>query len=203
MYEIQLKKYTMKLIKLSVLLALVALPAMAWTFVKPVRVIAPELTGITCFHRICIDDVARKAEAEKLYQEALVFVNTHVDTIAHPPRAIFCSTKACSEKFGLYNGSYAHAAAYNVATYGIAISYRGWKPYFVRHELIHHLQNEKLGNLNAYFFKPEWFKEGMAYTLSQDPRDPLPASLEAFRQAYLSWAGTIDNNHFWKAASKL
>ncbi len=111
---------------------------------------------------------------------------------------IFCSGRACSKSFGFtYDG------AYNVGTFGLAISYRGWHPYFVRHELIHHLQNERLGSLNAWLFKPNWFKEGMAYSLSQDPRRPLPEALESYRTTYEAWAKGIALQDIWAEAEHL
>src|SRR5205814_1105649 len=98
------------------------------------------------------------------------------------PRAVFCSTKACSESFGFTSQN-----AYTVATVGVVISNRGWKPYFVRHELIHHLQNERLGSLRTWLLKPVWFREGMAYSLSRDPRRPLPGPLQGYRSEFETW----------------
>lgn len=189
---------------LFVVITLFATPLAAWAFFKPVRIIAPEMTGVTCYDdRICIDDVSRIDEARKLYQDAIEFVRTGVGEIKKLPPAIFCSTRECSSQFGLYTGSYSHAAAYNVGTFGLVISYRGWQPHYLRHELIHHLQNERLGSLNNWFFKPVWLKEGMAYSLSEDPRNPLPADLEAYRNKYEAWYSGIDANNFWTEAAKL
>jgi len=52
-------------------------------------------------------------------------------------------------------------ACLTIGTLGIVINSRGWKPFYVRHEMIHHLQNEQLGMLTAWT-KPKWFVEGMA-----------------------------------------
>jgi len=193
-----------RLIRPVVLTLLLALPAMAWAWIKPVRVVAPELLGLSCTPaRVCVDDPARAAEAAALYRHAIDFVQSEVGEIRQLPRAIFCSSKACSSKFGLHRGAYGHAAAYNVGTFGLVISYRGWHPWFVRHELIHHVQTERLGSLNAWFFKPLWFKEGMAYALSQDPRLPLPGPLEVYRTKYQAWAGDSKMEDLWRAAEAL
>jgi len=167
-------------------------------------VIYPELVGLTCVDGfVCIDDITRIEEAKKLYKEAINFIESEVGLIASVPRAVFCSSKECSSSFGLYNGSYGNAGAYNVGTFGFVISYRGWQPYYVRHELIHHLQNERLGSINAWFFKPDWFKEGMAYSLSKDPRHPLSEKLEEFRVKYELWAERYNSTQFWEEAVKL
>lgn len=186
------------------LILLFFLPVAAWTWVKPTRVLAPEWTGVECHGNfVCVDDPARLAEAQRLYQEALAFVTKQVGEIRDPPRAVFCQSTDCAQSFGLYRGAYGYAAAYNVATVGIVISHRGWQPYFVRHELIHHLQNERLGSLRAWWFKPTWFKEGMAYSLSEDPRDPLPEKLEAYRRQFDAWYQKYDPATVWEAAQAL
>lgn len=177
-------------------LVLHLLPIAAWAAFKPIRVVAPELLGLHCASSgVCVDDQQRLAEAEALRQEALAFVNRNVGTINNPPRTIFCATMACTHAFGFTNN-----AAYNVATWGIVISYRGWQPYFVRHELIHHLQNERLGTLNAWLLKPSWLIEGMAYTLSEDPRQPLPSPLEQWRDAFTKWRTATSHQNLWQAA---
>lgn len=175
------------------------LPVAAWAAFKPVRVLAPELLGLHCAPSgVCVEDVARLAEAERLRDEALVFVNHRIGAIAQPPRTIFCSTLACSQSFG-----FTRDAAYNVGTFGQAISHRGWQPYFVRHELIHHLQNERLGTWNAWLRKPSWLIEGMAYALSEDPRQPLPQPLQGWRARFEAWRASTREQDLWQAADAI
>jgi hypothetical protein len=111
---------------------------------------------------------------------------------------VFCSTPACSKKFG-----FTRQNAYTVATVSFVISDRGWRPYFVRHELIHHLQNEHLGSLRAWLFKPAWFREGMAYSLSQDPRNPLPEPLQGYRSRFEVWLEEVGTDKLWVEAELL
>src|SRR5258708_29712101 len=165
-----------------VFVVVLALPFAAWAFAKPVRVLAPELQGLTCERGLCVDDVSRRAEAARLYADALGYVQGSVGVLESPPRAVFCSTLACSRKFG-----FTHQNAYTVGTFAIVIGDRGWRPFFVRHELIHHLQNQHLGSLRNWLLKPVWFREGMAYSLSADPRRPLPEPLEGYRSAFDAW----------------
>jgi hypothetical protein len=174
-------------------------PVAAWAAFKPVRVLAPELLGLHCSaQNVCVDELSRLAEATALKNEAVAFVNQNVGIIQKVPRTVFCSTSQCSKAYG-FTGQ----GAYNVATYGLVISPRGWHSYFVRHELIHHLQNERLGSLNAWFFKPNWLLEGMAYSLSEDPRHPLPEPLEGWRDRFEKWLPTVGKAGLWQAVEAL
>src|SRR4051812_13159003 len=90
------------MLKPIALVTLLLLPFAAWALVKPVRVLVPELAGVTCpSAHVCVDDPSRFAEATELYEEAVGFVQSRVGVIQPPPRAIFCSTEECSRAFGL------------------------------------------------------------------------------------------------------
>ncbi|MEO5688058.1 MAG: hypothetical protein ABIR54_11890 [Burkholderiaceae bacterium] len=181
-----------------ILVALLSIAPATWAAFKPIRVLAPEWVGMTCEGRVCVEEPARLHAAQALYADALAFVDARVGAVAAPPRIAFCSTLACSRRFG-----FTSQGAYTVGTSGIAISYRGWQPYFVRHELIHHLQNERLGSVRAGFFKPAWWREGMAYSLSEDPRRPLTPSLEVLRASYETWEKALHGRDVWQAAATL
>lgn len=163
------------------------LPLAAWALVKPVRVVAPRLEGLTCDEWVCVDDATRRPEATRLYRDALTFVESSVGSLHAVPRAVFCAKPGCSEKFG-----FTEALAYDVGTFGIVISHRGWRPYLIRHELIHHLQNE-----------PTWFREGMAYSLSQDPRKQLPEPLQGYRSDFEAWFKQVRAARLWAEADHL
>src|SRR6266850_441649 len=188
----------MRVLRKSILAMGLVAPLAAWAFIKPVRVIAPELEGLTCVDRVCVDDPARLAEAATLYRDALQFVQASVGALQTAPRAVFCATAACSRNFG-----FARSQAYTVGTAAIVISHRGWRPYFVRHELIHHLQNERLGSLRTWLFKPVWFREGMAYSLSRDPRHPLPEPLQGYRSQFEAWFQQVGPARVWQEAEQL
>ena len=178
--------------------SLFILPLAAWALVKPMRVLAPQLEGLTCDEWVCVDDTSRRAEATRLYRDALNFVETSVGTLHTIPRAVFCAKPACSDKFG-----FEEALAYDVGTVSIVISHRGWRPYLIRHELIHHLQNERLGWIRARLFKPAWFREGMAYSLSQDPRKRLPEPLQDYRSEFEAWFRQVGLARLWAEAEHL
>ncbi|MFD0916395.1 hypothetical protein ACFQ14_08255 [Pseudahrensia aquimaris] len=170
--------------------ALILLPTVAFAIYKPSRVLAPHLFGVTCVeNNICIDDPAHLKRAKRLRAEAIDFVHSNIAHIRNTPRMIFCHSLECSDAFGQF-----HAAAFNVGTHGIVVRMRGWERHFVRHELIHHVQNERFGSLYAFVFLPTWYLEGMAYSLSLDPRKPIPdETLEGYRARFDAWAATQES----------
>ena len=181
------------------LLLFVVVPLAAWVLVKPVRVLAPGLVGIACGAEapVCVDDPQRLQAANALHAEAVAFVSNTVAPLQRPPRVIFCSTNACADSFGLGARS-----AVTVANWGIVIGPRAWKPYYVRHELIHVLQGQRLGVMRRLFM-PTWFVEGMAYGLSLDPRAPLAEPWERHRARFNAWAARIPRDQWWQEAGKL
>lgn len=105
--------------------------------------------------RICLDDQARFEEASRLYEEAVAFVERKVKAFEQLPRVIFCSTQACFGDFG-FERAPAHDA---VGDSGSSWRPEAGNPNYLRHELIHHLQAERLGVIGRWR-APEWFKEG-------------------------------------------
>ncbi len=186
------------LIAAAILVHLV--PVAAWAMVKPLRVVAPEVLGLTCTaDSICTDDTSRISEARDLLKNAQAFVAADLGTLRRRPTAVFCTTSECSSKFGL-----GRSVAFSVGTFGVIFSEKAWHPHFVRHELIHQRQNEQIGVINAWLFKPSWFIEGMAYSRSQDPRHPLPEPLESWRAKYQEWESNIPETlTIWSAAERI
>ncbi|MFK5914689.1 MAG: hypothetical protein QM484_09950 [Woeseiaceae bacterium] len=181
------------------LLIIVALsPLASWALYKPMRVLSPELNGITCTkNNICIENTDRLSEATSLYNNALLFVNSSVENIKNKPRITFCSSEKCYNSFGFH----APAKATTVGISGIVVSPRGWNEYFIRHEIIHHLQSEKLGVFNQ-LLSPIWFKEGMAYSLSEDTQQLLEP-WESHKNKFNNWYSNINKDEIWTHAKKL
>lgn len=180
------------------LLLLVVVPVAAWALVKPVRVIAPGLAGLDCAQGapVCVEDPARNAEAHQLVADGMAFVNHHVAALEGSPRFVFCSTQACADTFGLGARS-----AVTAGTWGTVIGPRAWAPHYVRHELIHHLQGQRLGLLPR-LFKPTWWVEGMAYALSEDPRTPLAEPWESHRREFKAWHARVGAERLWDEAAR-
>ncbi len=168
-----------------------ALPLLTWAAFKPIRVLAPELAGVQCTAaNICIDDLTKLDNAIALRNESVSFVESRFGKVKRVPRFIFCSSTECANSFGFTSN-----AAYHVGTFGIVIGPRGWHSHFARHELIHHLQMEKIGSVHAFLLTPTWFIEGMAYSLSEDPRRPLPQPLEGWRSEFEQWYPSAGRLH--------
>lgn len=183
------------MLKRLLFIAVLSIPVAAWAFIKPVRIVAPELAGFSCVgDYICTDDVLRSQEAATLYNEALHFVASSVGPIETKPRVTFCSTDACFRSFGLEKPS-----ALTIGTFGIVISPRAWKPHYVRHEMIHHLQAEKLGIIKVWL-GPKWLIEGMAYALSEDPRPKLSEPFEQYRSQFAQWYRQVGKEGLWTEA---
>ena len=182
-----------------VLATLSALPFVTWAAFKPIRVLAPQLAGVQCTEaNICIDDLSKLEQALLLRDESVSFVESRIGKLNRVPRYIFCSSAECTKSFGFTNN-----AAYHVGTFGIVIGPRGWHSHFARHELIHHLQMENIGSMHALLFTPTWFIEGMAYSLSEDPRRPLPQPLEGWRTQFEHWYPSVPTQDLWATARVL
>jgi hypothetical protein len=180
-------------------LALLAIPVMAWMLFKPARVLAPGwVGGVTCpTETLCLDDAARLTEATRLYEDAVAFVESEIDAFESRPRVTFCSTDRCFRSFG-----FNRAAGQTVGRSGIVIGTRGWQDYYLRHEMIHYMQAEKMGVIGQWR-SDDWFKEGMAYALSLDPRTTLPEPMQTYRRQFEKWYASVGKDRLWEAARQL
>lgn len=186
------------MLKRLLIVIVLSLPVATWAFFKPVRILAPELAGVSCVSQsICIDDPAQLGEASALYQSAFNFVSASIGKMEHPPLVVFCTTEACNESFGF------KAPANAIGTFGIVIAPRAWKPHYMRHEMIHHLQKERLGNFQGWLVTPNWFIEGMAYSLSEDPRPVLAEPWQQYRDQFNTWYRQVGKKRLWQEAAKL
>ncbi len=184
-------KKTLSLSAFFILFIIIA----ATIFYKPIRILAPETAGVSCVNaKVCIDDLSRLETATALYDEALHFVDASVGGIDNPPKVVFCSSKTCAESFGLGKRS-----AITLGAFGIVIGPNAWKSYYVRHEMIHHLQNERWGMLKVLCL-PTWFIEGMAYALSEDPRPVLTKPFECYRFRFRHWYKKVGKARLWEEA---
>jgi hypothetical protein len=184
--------------KRIILIALLLTPIVVWSAYKPVRVIVPQWNGVACVsEQICIEFPENADEAKALYDSALEFVNEFVDEVQTNPRVTFCSSAECFGAFGFR----APAKAKTVGLSGIVVSPDGWKSHILRHEIIHHLQSEQLGIIRQWR-SPPWFKEGMAYSLSEDARN-LTEPFKGYREKFEKWSRQVGKEQVWEAARKL
>lgn len=179
------------------LIFLFFVPIVTLAYFKPVQFIS-SMPGISCVSStVCTNDLAHYREEKELYDDAFEFVNSTITPIEGKPIVVFCSTEMCFQSFGPSG-----ATAKSIGTFCIVVGPRGWKPYYVRHEMIHYLQSEKLG-ATKLIFKPDWFVEGMAYKLSEDPRLQLVEPWQKYRSHFEAWYQTIDKKKIWDEAAKL
>lgn len=165
-----------------VVAVLLLVPISALAFFKPVRVLIPEAFGVHCNEQnLCVDDIAQLAAAESLLNGSKSYLETQWGLAVGETRIVFCSTEQCRSAFGLAN-----KAGFTLGSFAIAIAPRGWKQYYVAHELIHHWQADNFGSL-ALLAGEQWLIEGMAYSLSNDPRQELHQPFESYRQQFNDW----------------
>ena len=186
------------MLKRIVIIGLLLAPICTWAIYKPVRVLVPELNDVSCISdEICLENIEKTREANTLYRNALSFVNTAIGKISTNPRTIFCSSDECLESFGFHSP----AKAKTIGIFGIVVGPRGWSELYIRHEMIHHLQSEQLGILTQWQ-SPRWFKEGMAYSLSEDQRK-LSEPWASYRIEFERWYRGMDKELLWIEAKKL
>ena len=173
-------------------------PLAAWYIYKPVRIFWPSMAGVKCVHEnICIENIEQIELAQNLYTDAKKQVQSTITDFANAPHFIFCTTQSCFEGFG-----FDKASAQSFGTITTVVGPKGWKRHIISHEMIHHIQNEQLGTAK-FITLPSWFVEGMAYSLSQDPRESLSEPWESHRHTFDEWYKTIQHSRLWEEAKNL
>ncbi len=174
----------------GLLFAAVLLPAAIWLSFKPIRVVAPSLNGVACSGAICVEVPAMSPIAANLQREALANIAAKLRPLASPPRMIFCSTQQCYRSFG---GRGRGIAVFGL---GVVIAPESWQVYIVEHELLHMLQAQELG-LFGRERSPIWFREGMAFSVSEPPDFDLPDYARPFVAQYDEWEHRVGRENVW------
>jgi hypothetical protein len=183
--------------RLAALATLCCVPVVTWAYMRPARIFETFM-GVSCTgDEICTDDPSRYREALELYDGALTFVTSSIGTLEKRPLVVFCASEGCFRSFGFRN-----ASAESVGRFCIVVSPRAWKPFYVRHEMIHRLQAQELG-LVTMWLEPQWFIEGMAYSLSEDPRRALAEPFQQYRAQFEAWYQGVGKERLWAEARKL
>jgi len=172
-------------------------PVVTLAYMRPAKIFETFM-GVCCTGgEICTDDPSRYREAAELYDGALAFVAASIGPLQKRPLVVFCASERCFQSFGFRN-----ASAESIGRFCIVVSPRGWKPFYVRHEMIHRLQTQELG-LTTMWLAPRWFVEGMAYSLSEDPRPELAEPFQQYRSQFESWYLGSGKKRLWAEARKL
>ena len=183
-------------LKLSALAVVLATPALAWASFKPIRILAPELNGVTCSARLCVEDSSRLAQATQLQRNAMAQVGRKLLPLDRPPLTVFCSTRDCYRSFG---GGMERGAT--LLNWGVILPPESWVPHILEHEYIHMLQAQELGLLGRER-TPDWFKEGMPFLVSSPPAHDLPAYARPLSARYLAWEQQVGRKNVWQLVGK-
>lgn len=173
--------WNVKNILMTSLLLLAIIFIVLFSLFKPLRSLVPSLFQLDCQEFICIDDPALLPKARSLLQTTQLKLANKYDLKLEQVKIIFCASQTCKNTFGLAN-----RAGYTLANWRIVIAPRAWKSHYIAHELIHYWQAQHLGVLSRYFAE-SWLIEGMAYSLSDDPRLKLKQPFEEYRQKFNHW----------------
>lgn len=178
--------------------AIVALPLVSFAAFPPVRRLLPSIVGLDCDSRgVCAESSQQLQRAQLLYDESKQFVQARLGSLVRGPRTIFCQSESCASYFGL-----SMSKAQTTGPFGTVIGPDAWVPYVVRHELIHQVQNEQMGMFRLHP-GPEWLLEGMAYSLSDDPRADLGPPWQEQRARFDAWYAATGRANLWAAAKAL
>jgi hypothetical protein len=179
-----------RILLLAAPLLAASVPIAAWAFFKPIRIVAPQLNGVTCVDAICVDSLATLPAALQLHSDAMSNVAAKLRPLKSPPRTVFCSTRACFKSFG------GAGRGITVFHLGVVIPPDSWQTYIVEHEFIHMLQAQELG-LRGRERTPLWFKEGMPFFVSAPPPFDLPGYAKPLVEQYAAWEQRIGRDNVW------
>lgn len=155
-------------------------PIAVWAISNPIKILLPQTAGVVCAESwLCVEDLERLEEARRLYLTALGSVESKLSPLNGKPLMVFCTTQRCFERFGFGDES-----GQSVGGFGVVIAPKGWQRHIVEHELIHQWQVATFGVLDTWL-APRWITEGMAYALSDDPREALPEPYQGYREKFL------------------
>lgn len=179
-----------RILLLAAFLLAASVPISAWAFFKPIRIVAPQLNGVTCVGAICVDSMATLPAAMQLHSDAMSNVAEKLRPLKSPPLAVFCSTRSCYESFG------GVGRGITVFHLGVVIPPESWQTYIVEHEFIHMLQAQELGLLGRER-TPLWFKEGMPFFISDPPPFDLPDYAKPLVEQYAAWEQRVGRDNVW------
>ena len=163
---------------------------------KPTRVLWPEVVGLKrTIGDVYVDNARNSLQAAKLLDASIEEISRKGFFFKKLPRILFCFYQRTYELLG-----FKKSAARTVDGLAIVLGPNGIQGFYLKHELIHYWQHENLGWFYAKHY-PAWFVEGMAYSLSDDPRHPIAQPWESYRARFEAWYAT--NSNILEESSKL
>ena len=171
------------LIKRLAILFIILMPIYIVYFAKPLRLLLPAINDVYCSGNICVEERAQLKNAQNLYHSAVKGLSRLGLSATSKAVFVYCSTPGCYSSFGGGN-----EGAISFPYLGTIIGPDSWQVYISKHELIHWLQFKHYGAVGT-MRKPKWFREGMAYSLSQPPQDDIPQHYLPLIKRYEIWQG--------------
>lgn len=173
-----------------------AVTAGAIAFAGPLRIAAPQLFGMHCAEQVCVESDRDLETALALFRSARDDVEALAGTELPPHRAVLCKSDACHARFG---GGAERAISFPFL--GMVVAGQSWQDYIIRHELIHWLQFEHYGAFET-MSHPAWFREGMAYALSDAPDWDIPEPFKPWIAESQYWQGDMSFAEILEAAPR-
>lgn len=116
-------------------------------------------------------DAAKRSTIETLVAASENRVQGFYGTLESKPKIFVCPDEACYQRVG---GGRSHGMA--LIDWAFFVSPRGLDPVIVSHELSHIELHHRTGAVATFRRDiPQWFDEGLAVTISDDPRYLKPA----------------------------
>lgn len=95
--------------KLSLILVFALIPALAWSYAKPLRLLVPHLNGVQCNGPVCVEGPNDMEQAIDLYGSAMTNVSASGIAFETKPIFVYCST---ADFYQLFGGSNERAISY-------------------------------------------------------------------------------------------
>ncbi len=170
-------------IGLGVFVAGVGAAALTLWFAPPLRMLLPDLLGLTCNQGVCVERLDDLDAAMALVDAAKEDVSAMTGLQVPDLRIVMCRSADCYRGFG---GGAERAMSFPFL--GMIVAGHSWQDYIIRHELVHWLQFEHFGAFETMSL-PVWFREGMAYDLSGAPEWDIPTPFKPWMGQYRDWQG--------------
>ena len=169
---------------LGILAAVLAAAALTLWLAAPLRMLGPQLFGLTCSKNVCVETPGDLEPALAIFTEAKADVIELAGLQVPDLKIVMCRTAECYRRFG---GGEERAMSYPYL--GMIVAGHSWQDYIIRHELAHWLQFEHFGAVETMRL-PVWFREGMAYDLSGAPDWDIPQPFKSWMGQYRDWQGS-------------
>jgi hypothetical protein len=152
------------------LIIAISLTASGCSIVRGTKTLAPDFFGfVEISNEIYVDrsmPISQRTDFLKTVKAAQERVSQFFGDLDGHPKIFACSTEACfvSNRFGFTPKGQAYGSS------ALILSPRGLDVVIISHELTHIELHTRVGAIRSWHSIPDWFDEGLAVLVSQDPR---------------------------------